>query len=140
MALSAGARTISVRFDANTASDMPWAFKPKQVTDTVQIGQRDMAVYEAKNLSSVPITGSATFSVEPRAGRQVLQQDPVLLLYRADAAARAGSDHAGALLRRSQGARRSNMKRTWSRSRSATPSTGRNSSHPPSIDRPAARH
>ena len=65
MARSAGAPTISVRFDANTASDMPWAFKPKQVTDTVQIGQRDMAVFEAKNLSSVPVTGTATFNVEP---------------------------------------------------------------------------
>jgi cytochrome c oxidase assembly protein subunit 11 len=44
---------------------MPWAFRPRQVTDTVQIGQRDMAIFEAKNLSSVPITGTATFNVEP---------------------------------------------------------------------------
>jgi cytochrome c oxidase assembly protein subunit 11 len=64
-ALSAGAPTISIRFDANTASDMPWEFRPRQVTDTVQIGQRDMAIYEAKNLSSVPITGTASFNVEP---------------------------------------------------------------------------
>jgi cytochrome c oxidase assembly protein subunit 11 len=64
-ALSAGAPTISIRFDANTARDMPWTFRPRQVTDTVQIGQRDMAVFEARNLSSVPITGTATFNVEP---------------------------------------------------------------------------
>jgi cytochrome c oxidase assembly protein subunit 11 len=64
-ALSAGAPTISIRFDANTARDMPWQFRPRQVTDTVQIGQRDMAIFEAKNLSSVPITGTATFNVEP---------------------------------------------------------------------------
>ena len=64
-AKSAGAPTISIRFDANTASDMPWEFRPRQVTDTVQIGQRDMAVFEAKNLSSVPITGTASFNVEP---------------------------------------------------------------------------
>ena len=63
--LSAGAPTISIRFDANTARDMPWTFRPRQVTDTVQIGQRDMAVFEAKNLSSVPITGTASFNVEP---------------------------------------------------------------------------
>ena len=63
--LSAGAPTISIRFDANTARDMPWIFRPRQVTDTVQIGQRDMAIFEAKNLSSVPITGTATFNVEP---------------------------------------------------------------------------
>ena len=65
IAKSAGAPTISVRFDANSAADMPWEFRPKQVKDTVQIGQRDMAFYEAKNLSSVPITGTATFNVEP---------------------------------------------------------------------------
>jgi cytochrome c oxidase assembly protein subunit 11 len=64
-ALSAGAPTISIRFDANTASDMPWEFRPRQVTDTVQIGQRDMAIFEAKNLSSVPVTGTASFNVEP---------------------------------------------------------------------------
>ncbi len=64
-ARSAGAPTISIRFDANTASDMPWLFRPKQVTDTVQIGQRDMAIFEAKNLSSVPVTGTASFNVEP---------------------------------------------------------------------------
>ena len=64
-ALSAGAPTISIRFDANTARDMPWTFRPRQVTDTVQIGQRDMAIFEAKNLSSVPVTGTATFNVEP---------------------------------------------------------------------------
>jgi cytochrome c oxidase assembly protein subunit 11 len=64
-ARSAGAPTISIRFDANTASDMPWIFRPQQVTDTVQIGQRDMAIFVAKNLSSVPVTGTATFNVEP---------------------------------------------------------------------------
>ena len=64
-ALSAGAPTLSIRFDANTAPDVPWTFRPRQVTDTVQIGQRDMAIFEAKNLSSVPITGTASFNVEP---------------------------------------------------------------------------
>ena len=64
-AKSAGAPTISIRFDANTARDIPWTFRPRQVTDTVQIGQRDMAIFEVKNLSSVPVTGTATFNVEP---------------------------------------------------------------------------
>ena len=64
-AKSAGAPTISIRFDANTASDMPWEFRPRQVTDTVQIGQRDMAIFEARNNSFRPITGTASFNVEP---------------------------------------------------------------------------
>ena len=65
MAKSAGARTFSIRFDANTGSDMPWTFRPRQVTDTVQVGERDMAIFEARNESSVPITGTASFNVEP---------------------------------------------------------------------------
>ncbi len=65
LARSAGAPTISIRFDANTASDMPWTFRPRQVTDTVQFGQRDMAIFEARNESSVSVTGTASFNVEP---------------------------------------------------------------------------
>jgi len=62
--LAAG-KTISIRFDASTARDVPWTFRPTQATDTVQIGVRDMANYTAKNTSNVPITGTATFNVEP---------------------------------------------------------------------------
>ncbi len=64
-AASAGTRTISIRFDASTSRDIPWTFKPAQVTDTVQIGVRDMAFYTARNDTSIPITGTATFNVEP---------------------------------------------------------------------------
>lgn len=65
-AANAGAlREVSIRFDASTARDMPWTFKPSQSTDDVRIGQRDMATYVARNNSSVPITGTATFNVEP---------------------------------------------------------------------------
>ena len=65
LAASAGARTFSIRFDANTSADVPWDFRPVQVTDTVAIGQRDMATYIARNNSHLPITGTATFNVEP---------------------------------------------------------------------------
>ncbi len=64
LGLAAG-KSMSVRFDASTARDVPWTFRPTQSTDTVQIGQRDMAIYVAKNNSSIPITGTATFNVEP---------------------------------------------------------------------------
>lgn len=64
-AASAGGASFSIRFDANTARDMPWTFRPTQVTDTVTVGQRDMATYVARNDSSVPIVGTATFNVEP---------------------------------------------------------------------------
>jgi len=58
-------KTISIRFDANVERGMPWRFQPLQVTDTVRIGARDMAVFTARNTSSQPITGTATFNVEP---------------------------------------------------------------------------
>ncbi|WFL77589.1 cytochrome c oxidase assembly protein [Altererythrobacter arenosus] len=70
LAQSAGGKTISIRFDASTARDMPWSFKPAQVTDTVQIGVRDMATYVARNDSGETVTGTASFNVEPeQAGR-----------------------------------------------------------------------
>ena len=70
MAASAGGTTYSIRFDANTARDMPWNFRPEHVTDTVAVGERDMAIYLSRNDSDEPITGTATFNVEPeQAGR-----------------------------------------------------------------------
>jgi cytochrome c oxidase assembly protein subunit 11 len=69
-ALSAGGETRSIRFDGSTAKNVPWTFKPQQTTDTVQIGMRDMAIYTARNDSDEPVTGTATFNVEPeQAGR-----------------------------------------------------------------------
>lgn len=64
-AAAATGKTISVRFDGSTAIDVPWDFRPMQPTDTVTIGQRDMAVYVARNEGDDPITGTATFNVEP---------------------------------------------------------------------------
>ncbi len=63
-ALASG-ETISIRFDGSTASDMPWTFHPSEATDTVTIGQRDIATFVARNESSQTVTGTATFNVEP---------------------------------------------------------------------------
>ncbi|MEO0690998.1 MAG: cytochrome c oxidase assembly protein, partial [Pseudomonadota bacterium] len=63
-ALATG-KTMSIRFDGSTAIDVPWSFKPEQATDTVTIGERDMAVYVARNDGPSTITGTATFNVEP---------------------------------------------------------------------------
>ena len=57
--------TVSVRFDANVSPKMPWKFYPEHPRDTVTIGARDMAIFIAKNESSKPITGTATFNVTP---------------------------------------------------------------------------
>ena len=58
-------KTMTVRFDANVERGFPWRFRPEQVKDTVTIGARDMAIFTARNLSDKPITGMATFNVEP---------------------------------------------------------------------------
>ena len=58
-------KTIVVRFDANTSAKLDWAFHPVTVPLTVKIGEQAMAHYEAKNLSNVPLTGSAVFNVTP---------------------------------------------------------------------------
>ncbi|MFC3173538.1 cytochrome c oxidase assembly protein [Novosphingobium bradum] len=57
--------TISVRFDGNVDRDLPWAFAPVQVTQTVHLGARTLAVYTAKNLSERAIVGRASFNVSP---------------------------------------------------------------------------
>ena len=63
-------QTISIRFDATTGSNIPWTFRPSQPTDTITIGERDIATYVARNESSVPITGMATYNVTPeKAGK-----------------------------------------------------------------------
>lgn len=68
--VQASGKTISIRFDGNVERGMPWQFKPLQNTDQVTIGARDMAIFWAKNTSSEPLIGNATFNVEPeRAGK-----------------------------------------------------------------------
>ncbi|VWX48590.1 cytochrome c oxidase assembly protein [Novosphingobium sp. 9U] len=63
--VKAAANTISIRFDANVERGMPWQFKPLQRTDEITIGVRDMALFWAKNTSKEPLTGTASFNVEP---------------------------------------------------------------------------
>lgn len=57
--------TMSVRFDANVATNMAWSFRPDQITQNVKLGQRQMATFYAKNLTARPITGTATFNIQP---------------------------------------------------------------------------
>ncbi|WP_439468736.1 cytochrome c oxidase assembly protein [Blastomonas fulva] len=63
-------KQIVVRFDSNVSSALPWRFKPENPTEKISIGARDMAAFVAENLSSKPVTGTATFNVTPvQAGR-----------------------------------------------------------------------
>ena len=58
-------RMIGIRFDANTASALPWRFEPVDTRRRVAVGARNIALYTARNLSGQPATGTATFNVTP---------------------------------------------------------------------------
>lgn len=60
-----GERVMTVRFNADTAGDMPWRFRPVQREVTVRIGEETLAFYEARNTTDRTVAGTATFNVTP---------------------------------------------------------------------------
>ena len=63
--VQATSRVMSIRFDSNVNSALPWSFKPEQAVDHVTVGARDMAIFIATNNSDQPVVGTATFNVTP---------------------------------------------------------------------------
>ena len=58
-------KIISVRFDSNVSSKLPWEFAPEEETKRVAIGARQMTFFEATNESDHAITGRAAFNITP---------------------------------------------------------------------------
>jgi cytochrome c oxidase assembly protein subunit 11 len=58
-------RKVTVRFDANVASGLPWKFEPEQVSIDVRIGQVVTIYYRAINDSARETVGQATYNVTP---------------------------------------------------------------------------
>jgi cytochrome c oxidase assembly protein subunit 11 len=56
---------VTVNFDANVSSKLPWKFAPERRSETVSVGEREMTTFIATNTSTKPITGTATFNVTP---------------------------------------------------------------------------
>ena len=63
--IEATSQVMSIRFDSNVNSALPWSFKPEQAVDRVSVGARDMAIFIATNESDQPVVGTATFNVTP---------------------------------------------------------------------------
>jgi cytochrome c oxidase assembly protein subunit 11 len=58
-------RRITVRFDANVASGLPWDFAPETREVEVAVGETKLAHYAARNHWSGPTVGTATYNVSP---------------------------------------------------------------------------
>jgi len=56
---------VTVRFNAETASELGWEFRPLQDQLTVHPGEERVVAYRAVNRTSEPLTGTATFNVTP---------------------------------------------------------------------------
>ena len=69
-------RLVTLEFDANIRSDLPWQFRPLQTSVKVHPGQLVQVMYEVRNASDRPVTGQAIPSFAPQvAGRYFRKLD-----------------------------------------------------------------
>jgi cytochrome c oxidase assembly protein subunit 11 len=58
-------RKVTVRFDANVASGLPWKFEPEQMSIEVRVGEVVTVYYRAVNDSERETVGQASYNVTP---------------------------------------------------------------------------
>jgi cytochrome c oxidase assembly protein subunit 11 len=59
-----GSKSVTVRFDANVAPNLAWRFEaPKPVE--VRLGEERLVAFQATNIGTEPLLGTATFNVTP---------------------------------------------------------------------------
>lgn len=58
-------RVLTIRFNADTHTELPWTFKPLQKSIKVKAGEVGLAFYHAINHASSPTVGMATYNVTP---------------------------------------------------------------------------
>jgi cytochrome c oxidase assembly protein subunit 11 len=56
---------VTVSFDANVNSALPWRFRPEKRQVRLRLGEETLVHFTAANLSDKPVTGTATFNVVP---------------------------------------------------------------------------
>ena len=59
------ATVLTIRFNAETAPDLGWEFRPMQSRVTVHPGEERQIFYRAVNRTGAPATGTATYNVTP---------------------------------------------------------------------------
>ena len=67
-------RLVTLEFDANVRSDLPWKFRPMQASMTVHPGQLVQVLYEVRNASDRAITGQAIPSYGPQEAGQYFRK------------------------------------------------------------------
>ena len=58
-------RKMTVRFDANVASGLPWKFEPERTSIDVKIGEVVTVLYRVTNEAKRETAGQATYNVTP---------------------------------------------------------------------------
>jgi cytochrome c oxidase assembly protein subunit 11 len=59
-------RVLTVEFDTNLRSDLPWTFTPVEKSVRIHPGELTLATFEIRNNSSRPVTGQAIPSYGPQ--------------------------------------------------------------------------
>ena len=60
-----GARMMSVRFDSNVGTGLPWSFKPEVPVVTVRTGETSTVFFKVTNHSDRTWSATATYNVSP---------------------------------------------------------------------------
>ncbi len=60
-----GSRTLTVRFDTNVASDLPWTLTPETSSIEILTGETRTVFFKVQNRSTKPFAGVAGYNVSP---------------------------------------------------------------------------
>lgn len=68
------ARFVTIEFDSNLRSELPWSFRPLQTSVRIHPGELTTVVYEVRNTSTRAITGQAIPSYGPQQAGQFFKK------------------------------------------------------------------
>lgn len=58
-------RQLTVQFNADVVSELPWEFVPQQRSIKAKVGEQQLVFFRATNKGSEPLEGVSTFNVTP---------------------------------------------------------------------------